>query len=397
MATFTRDPDALSNKILSVALIGAEQRRRDAVARVLAAAQTVLIREYTSYPDLDDVPLLLEADFDVIIVELDSNPEHAFDLIENFCGNSAATVMVYSAHSDPEILVRCMRAGAREFLTEPIEQHSIAEALVRASVRRPASRTPKKVTGNLLVFIGAKGGSGVTTIATNFAVSLARESRQSTLLIDLNLPLGDAALDLGVNAQYSTADALANFHRLDFHFLSSLLTKHDSGLFVLAAPDRYTQVEASNEAVQRILAIARQNFEFVIVDAGSRFGHTGRALFEHGSTVCLVTQVGISDLRNSNRLISELITASGAKLEVILNRYTPRTLGFDEESISKALTVPVSWRIPSDYAAARSAQNAATPLVLSDSPISRVISQMTKAASGQTSGAEKKKRFSLFR
>src|SRR5438067_127572 len=131
MATSTRDTDVLGNKVLSVALIGAEEHRRSAIAKALEGAQTVVTKEFSSYPDLDDVPQLLEAEFDVIIVELDSKPEHALDLVEDICGNSSTTVMVYSAHSDSEMLVRCMRAGAREFLIEPITMSTMAEALVR--------------------------------------------------------------------------------------------------------------------------------------------------------------------------------------------------------------------------------------------------------------------------
>jgi pilus assembly protein CpaE len=396
MSTTIKDADVLETKVLSVALIGAEERRRQAVAKALAGAQASVTREFSAYPQLDDVPKLLEGDYDVIIVELDSNPEHALDLVESICVNSSITVMVYSARTDPEMLVRCMRAGAREFLTEPIVLSTIAEALVRASVRRPSVRPAKKTAGKLLVFIGAKGGSGTTTVASNFAVSLAQQSGQKIALIDLNLPFGDAALDLGINAQYSTANALQNVVRLDYLFLSKLMVEHSSGLMVLAAPDRYTHVEATNETVQRLLTVARQNFNFVVVDAGSRFGATGKALFDDSSMVYLITQVGITELRNSNRLISELLKSNGNRLEIVLNRYTPRSLGIDEESITKALTMPAQWKIPSDFPAARNAQNTATPLALNDSPISRVIRQMTRTACGLSPNPEKKKRFNLF-
>ena len=397
MSTSMTDLDALGTHVLSVALIGPEEKCRSAVASALVVEDANVSRQFSSYPDLDDVPKLLEADYDVIIVELDSNPEHALELVENICGNSSVTVMVYSAHANPEMLVRCMRAGAREFLTEPIARTTMAEALVRASVRRPVIRPAKKTEGKMMVFVGAKGGSGVTTIATNFAISLAQESGQSTVLIDLNLPLGDAALDLGINAQYSTVDALQNFARMDFNFLSKLLIKHSSGLFVLGAPDKYAQVEVTNEAVQKLLTIARANFDYVVVDAGSRFGAIGKALFQNAATVYLIMQVGISELRNANRLISDLLKSRGIKLEIVLNRYTARILGINEESITKALTVPVQWKIPSDYLAAKSAQNTATPLVLDDSPISRVIVKMTEAVCGHSADKKKKKRFSLFK
>ena len=181
------------------------------------------------------MPRLLEANYDVIIIELDSNPEYALELVENICGNSHLTVMVYSAQVYPDMLVRCMRAGAREFLTQPITPTTIAEAMVRASVRRPMVRVEKKVSGKVLIFVGAKGGSGVTTVASNFAVSLAQESDKSTVLIDLNLPLGNAAVELGIASQFSIVNALQNVTDLDSNFLSKLLVKHSSGLSVLGS------------------------------------------------------------------------------------------------------------------------------------------------------------------
>jgi pilus assembly protein CpaE len=395
MSTFTHDPDALGAKVLSVALIGPQEQRRLAVASALAGSQASVTREFTSYPGFDDVPRLLDPGYDVIIVELDSDPEQALDLVEHICGSSSATVMVYSASTDSELLVRCMRAGAREFLTQPIAPSTIAEALVRASVRRPATNSPKKVGGKLLVFLGSKGGSGVTTIASNFAIALAQESGKSTVLVDLDLPFGEAALDLGINAEFSVANALQNADRLDSNFLGKLLIKHSSGLSVLAAPDRYTSLRASDESVEKLITVVRQDFEYVVVDGGSNLGFC-RMLLDLGAAAYLVTQVSISELRNSNRLISEFFNSGAGKLEVVLNRFTPRSLSIDEENITKALTRPVNWKVPNDYSAARRAQDTATPLALEDSPISRVIRQMARTACNLSPTADKKKRFSLF-
>jgi len=395
MSTFTHDPDALGAKVLSVALIGPQEQRRHAVASALAGSQASVTREFTSYPGFDDVPRLLDPGYDVIIVELDTDPEQALDLVEHICGSSSATVMVYSASTDSELLVRCMRAGAREFLTQPIAPSTIAEALVRASVRRPATNSPKKVGGKLLVFLGSKGGSGVTTIASNFAVALAQESGKSTVLVDLDLPFGDSALALGINAEFSVANALQNFDRLDSNFLTKLLIKHSSGLSVLAAPDRYTPLRASDEAVEKLVTVVRQDFEYVVVDAGSNLGSC-KMLLDMGAVAYLVTQVSISELRNSNRLISEFFCSSSRKLEIVLNRFTPRSLSIDEENITKALTKPVNWKVPNDYPAVRRAQDTATPLALDDSPISRVIRQMARAACNWSPPKDKKKRFSLF-
>lgn len=399
MSTFTQDPESLGTNALSVALIGPDEQRRKAVATALAESQQAKItREFSTYPDLDYVPRDLEEKYNVVIVELDSNPEYALDLVEHICSNTSITVMVYSARADSELLVRCMRAGAREFLTQPISPSTIAEALVRALVRRPMTSLPKKTVGKLLVFAGAKGGSGVTTIASNFAVALAQESGRNTILVDLDLPMGDAALDLGITSQFSTANAIQNISRLDSNFLSKLLTKHSSGLSVLSAPDKYTSIQTSDEIIEKLLTISRQDFEYVVIDAGSGVGSAYETLFKGAAIVYLVTQVTISDLRNANRLITEFCRpGSGLKMEVVLNRFTPRSLGIDEENITKALTVPAAWKIPSDYPATLRAQNTATPLALLDSPISRMIRQMARTACGLPAVPEKKKGFSLFR
>jgi pilus assembly protein CpaE len=391
-------PDSFGADALSIALISPDDLRRREAANALAGCQGSEVQEFSSYPPgLDDVPKLLEQHHDVIIIDLDSSQEYALELVENIGANTSATVMVYSAKADPDLLVRCMRAGAREFLTLPFDQSAMAEALVRAAARRQTVRVPKKTNGRLLVFLGAKGGAGVTTLACNFAVALAQESGQSTLLIDLDLPLGDAALNLGIVAEYSTVNALQNASRLDSSFLSKLLVKHSSGVSVLAAPGKFPQFQASNEAIDKLLAVARQDFDNVVVDVGSRLDLTDTALYKNASVIYLVTQAGIPELRNSNRLISQFFSAGGPKLEIVINRYEPRTLGVADEHITKALTRPAQWKVPNDYAAVRRMQNTATPLTLTDSPISRLMRQMARSVSGQPDAPAKKKGFSLFK
>lgn len=389
MSAFTQNPDALGADVLSVALIGPNEAGRMAMARALSGPQAKVTREFATYPELDDIPRLLEADHDIIVVELDSNPEHALDLVETFCGNGSATVMVYSAHSDSEMLVRCMRAGAREYLIQPVSPGAMAEALVRASVRRPAVRPAKKTGGKVLVFAGTKGGTGTTTVAANFAALLAEESRRGTALIDLGFPLGNAALDLGLTVQHSTAHALQNSHRLDGIFLSRLMTRHSSGLSVLAAPDKYSATPPAEESVGKLISVARQDFDHIVIDAGSGILNY-KALFDGASTVYLVTQVSIPELRNANRLITEFFSKDCSRLEIVLNRYAPRTAGIDEENITKALTLPAQWKIPSDYPAVKRAQNTATALSQVDSPITRVIRQMARTACGLPPTPKKK-------
>lgn len=399
MATQTPDSGSVGTSTLSIALIGPHEQRRRIVASALAGADVTTVREFTSFPArISDVSHMLEGNYDVVIIDLDSDQSFALELVENIAANGAVTVMVYSFQSDPNLLMSCMRAGAREFLSQPIAVGALNEALLRAAMRKPATRQSQgsKQGGKVMVFLGGKGGSGVTTVACNYAVSLAQDCAQSTVLLDLDLPLGDAALNLGINTQFSTVDALQNYSRLDQNFLSKLLIKHSSGLSVLAAPGKFPQVEVSNDAVEKLVAVAKQTFDYVVVDAGSRFDLSGTTLVEQADTVYLVMQAGIPELRNSHRVISEYFKSGGSNLEIVLNRFMPRAGGVDEEHISKALTRPVQWKIPSDYVTVRRMQNEATPLALEDSMISRAIQEMARTACGMPAKPEKKKGFSLF-
>ena len=397
---------------MSVALIGPDEDRRKAVAEALAgpppepgsrnkprpAGNAVFIREYSDYPPQpDDLTRILEQDYDVILLDLDSDPECALNVVKSISTQSAATVMVYSAKSDVDLVVRSMRAGAREFLNLPVSTGNMAEALARVSTQRTAPRSAKKSGARkLFVFLGTKGGCGVTTLATNFAICVAQESGQNTLLIDLGVPIGDTAINLGMVPKYSTANALEDPSRLDGRFLNSLLAKHTSGLNVLAAPNEFPPTPATNAAVDRLISVAKQNYDFVVVDAGSRADLKGSAVFDNSAIIYLITQVGISELRNANRMISQLFGPRATPLQIVLNRYTTRSLGFDEDHITKALTMPAEWRIPDDYAAAHRTQNTATAIAMDDSPISRAIRQMAKAACGIQEDTEKKKLFGIF-
>jgi len=316
--------------------------------------------------------------------------------VDSISVNDAATVMVYSAKSDPNLVVRCMRAGAREYLTAPYDEDTIAEALVRAAAaRRPEGHSPQKKSGRLLVFLGAKGGSGVTTIACGFSIALAQNASESTLLIDLALPMGDAALNLGIAAEYSTDDALGNVEQLNATMLRGLVVKHNSGVSVLAAPSKVPEVDATEEGIDKLIEVARQAYDNVVVDVGSRLDLMETSLFNSASTIFLVTQAGISELRNSNRVISKFFNGGGRNLEVVINRFQTGSPGMTEDVIDKAIERPVRWKIPDDYSAMREIQNTASAPTQTDSAISRMMMEMAASVTGHSVLEDKKKALSF--
>ncbi len=387
--------DGTEKSVLSVALVGPHDQRRRAVAAAVSGRTGVAVEEFYSYEGADT----LDDRFEVIVVDADSDPDRALALAQSICSRGRATVMAYSGQADVKVAIRFMRIGVREFFTLPLEGPEIADALARASVRQPSARQASHAPSKVCVFLGTKGGCGVTALAANFAVALAQESERPTLLMDFGLPLGDAAINLGMITEFSIANALKDAARLDGNFLKTLLATHASGLSVLAAPSDFRLDQSPNgDAVNKLLTVARQNFEFIVADVGSRLDLLNSTFFDESSIVYLITQVGISELRNANRMISQFFGRRSENLQIVLNRYKPATLLFDDKHIEKALTRPAQWKIPDDYSSARRTQNTANAMALADAPIAQAIRQMARSACGlPTDKEEKKKLFGFFR
>jgi Flp pilus assembly protein, ATPase CpaE len=405
MSSTSQVSESLNTAPLAIAVISPDPSHRDAAIASLADFKNGRIREFITYPPgAEAVAHALRQDFDIVIIDLDSDPEYALRLIEMICTDGSTSIIAISEKTDPDLMLRCMRAGAREFLPMPITSALMSEALVRVSAFRveiqPIQKAPEEraaapdtARGKSLLFMSAKGGSGVTTLACGLAVSLAQEFNQRTLLIDMTLPLGDAALSLGIRTEYSTINALRNFHRLDGGLLQSMVVQHESGLYVLPAPSDMTTARIDSDAVYKLLRVAREEFDYVVVDAGSRFEVKDAYMADQSATIFLVTQLGIPELRNSNRLMKQLIAEkNGPKVEIVVNRFDSESTDVEEGQVEKALNQPIQWKIPNDYAAVRRMQNMGTPLNKEDSSIARAIRQMSESICGVAPVPGKKKK-----
>ncbi len=407
--------DSLGVGVLAVGVISSHSERRTAMVKALAGPQARIALTLSALPNRHEVSKITDAKCDVVIVDIDKNSDDAIDLVETLSGlDSAITVMVFG-RPDPELLVRAMRAGAREFLAEPLVAGTVGIALIRAAARIQEGRRQKKVTGKLFVFTGVKGGTGVTTLASNFALALARESAGNpaarkvskqapedaadttpkVALVDLNLALGDAGLTLGVRSKFSLLDALENENRIDSEYLGALLATHESGLSVLCAPETSSFESPSATGVDAVLQTLRGDFDYLVVDAGSTPREEYRRLFREATTVFLVAQISVVGLRNANRLITQFFDDT-SNLEVVLNSYQSRAEEIDEASINKALTKSPAWKIPHDPASLLKAQNSGTPLIGMQSPVSRAIVDIAQSIVGKIPQPTKRKVFGLF-
>jgi pilus assembly protein CpaE len=397
MPDFLKVPQGPDGGVLNVALLGPDEHRRGVVAGALGGHPKIRLKEFATYPPrLGDLPQALAVQYQVIIVDVDADADYAFKLIVALCASGRSYVMAYSAQADAKTVVRYMRAGVREFFTFPLDPAEITGAMERAAAHTPRKEDMSKLPGKLMVFLGAKGGCGVTTLCANFALTLAQESGGETLLIDLGLPLGDVAINLGLSTEFSLLPALQNPERLDDNMLSTLVTKHDSGLLVLAAPTDLPDKDTTPEAIDKLMVVTREKYDYVVVDAGSRLDLMESALFQPSSVVYLITQVGISEMRNTNRLMLKHFMRREGNLQLVINRYKSSDLVFDETQIAKALTRPADWKIPDDYAAARRTRNTPTPLALADSGIAETLREMARSAAGLVAEKEKKSRFRIF-
>jgi len=373
---------------LSVALIVPDAKRRRSLVAALAGSHVGLAREFDAYPSRADLPAIDRLACDVVIVDLDYDIDQAIRVIEDICSRYVETaVMACSSTNDSTLLRRSMQAGAREFLIEPFLPGTVVDAFARISSRR-AGR--EKHEGKMLVFVPSKGGVGVTTIATNFALALTKESGAKVIVVDMDFQLGEIALGLGMVASFSIVDALVNASRLDKEFLATLLLRHSSGLAILSSPEQYSFLEF-DEGADKLFRILRQEFDYVVVDSGTCHGILQEKLFLEADTLYLVTEMTFPSLRNAHRLISFLSARSGSRaLELVLNRSNARHGEIDENGATRALGRPINWRVPNAWAAARAAQDSGVPLAMADSPVTRSLVQMARAACGKPLSVKKK-------
>jgi len=266
-----------------------------------------------------------------------------------------------------ELLLAAMRAGVADYLLKPVPSGALREALVRMTHAMGPGVSKVKRPGHIYTFFSPKGGSGVTSIATNVAVVVHRLTSKRTLLVDLDLELGEVALHLGVQPRFNLVDMVQNFHRMDADLLASYIEQHESGVHILSAPFHPERAEApSGEDIRRILSFLRQHYDFVVVDTPRTFSPSTLAAFDQAEMVFLVTNVDLPSLRNIQRglpLLKRVLPRGAEQIRLIVNRF--RT---DDEislaDVERSLGLQAFGTIGNDYEAVIGAINSGKPIAL---------------------------------
>ena len=310
----------------------------------------------------------------IVFIDLEDDPILGCKLAQ-FLVETNPSLRLVAAGTDgsPEFLMTVMQAGISEYLPKPVSEDALLAAIGRvgrklgakiSQAAGPARREP----GKLMAFFGTKGGSGSTTVAVNLAIQLHRMTGKRTVLVDLDLELGEIALYLGVEPRFNFVDLAKNFHRMDAGLLASFIECHDSGIHLLAAPYHPERAESvTADHCKQIIQFLKQHYEYVVVDVSNSFSARALAAFEKAEEVYLIATADLPSLRNIQRcqhLISRL--SDTGELRLVVNRYHP-DCDITLEDVEKSIGMEIYWALPNDYQSVIYAINTGQPVILDDS------------------------------
>ena len=216
-----------------------------------------------------------------------------------------------------------MRAGANEFFMWPVPEEPFHAAVRRAAARRESSSTAATQPSQTLVFFGAKGGAGTTTVAVNAAVELCRQTKRPALILDLKPCFGEVALFLGMRPRFTVLDAIDNLHRLDRDFLKELVAKHKSELEILAGSDQADRPSAADAgAIEELFRVLGRAYDYVIVDAGNAINSCSLGALYAADSLFVVVTPDVPSVRNAQRFIERVrqLGIGAERVRILLNR-----------------------------------------------------------------------------
>jgi len=303
-----------------------------------------------------------------LIVDISGDPEGAIKAIEKV-KQAAPDLFVIASnfHADGETVIACMRAGANEFLLQPIKRADFRDAMGRLERAPRHAVAGESKLGRLYTFIGTKGGVGATTLAVNFAAVLAQR-RLSTVLIDLDWIGNDAAMQLGASPQYTLMEVAENLERMDQALFEGFVTRDPLGFFLVGPPDALEQHgHFSDHMFREFATFLVEKYDAIVIDGGRAVSdEVVLAAAQISAAVFLVIDQEFPSIRNAQRYIAFLMRMgfNQDQIKIVVNRYTkkinPNMAAL--EQIQSTLNQPVFYGIPASLAVIASI-NKARPLV----------------------------------
>jgi pilus assembly protein CpaE len=377
--------------VLRIAVVDPKDSSRDALKSLLLGLDSIWLEaECSRYEFFGDV--VGQTNPEVGFISLDTNPDKALELVASLAKSSPnCAILVTSSSADGNLILRAMRAGAKEFLTQPLKAEDVAAALQRVSRQRLGGTAGAARGCKVIAITGATGGVGSTSLAVNLGCALAANEANSVVLLDLDLCLGDADVFLDTIPEYTLSDVAQNVNRLDLTLLKRSLTKHDSGLYLLPRPVQLEDARhITTDELTRVLGLLKASFTHVIIDTSKGFTALDLHALAEADDVLLVTQLDLPCLRNVVRLMMSFKESNkyDDKVRIIVNR-----VGYDTGQISlrkaqETIGREIFWQVPNDYRVMVEVRNNGVPLVQQapKAAITQSINQLAAALSGALDG-----------
>src|SRR4029077_9056540 len=291
-----------------------------------------------------------------LIVDLSGDPESAIKAVEK--AKQAAPdlfVIVSNFHADAETVIACMRAGANEFLLQPLKRTEFRDAIGRLERAPKHAVAGESKLGKLYTFIGTKGGVGTTTLAVNFASVLAQR-KLSTVMIDLDWIGNDVAMQLGASPQYTLAEVAENLDRMDQALFEGFVTRDPLGFFVVGPPDALEQHgHFSDHMFREFATFLVEKYDAIVIDGGRNISNDlVLAAAQVSAAVFLVIDQEFPSIRNAQRYITFLMRMgfNQDQIKILVNRYSKKVGSHQAslEQIQQTLNQSVFYGIPSSPA-----------------------------------------------
>ena len=294
--------------------------------------------------------------------------------------------------TDPQLMLRAMRAGIQEFLVRPIAVGELGSALERLA-RRTSSTV---INGQVFAVFGSKGGVGASTAAVNLAHSLTLVHPEARVAVaDFALPGGDVRLLLNVRPPYDLADIALKIDRIDADLLHSVMVPALDRLWVLAAPER---PEADEEVDANVSATVvrqmRSAFNYTVLDCEHRLNDRTLAALDAADRIVLLTELKVPALRSAQRMISVFrrLGYPNEKLCVVVNRYQSEDVVSPGEA-AEVLKAEIYFRIPNDYLTCSRASTEGVPIAV-NAPQSKLTASYKQLATRLSGGSDQEGRSS---
>jgi pilus assembly protein CpaE len=303
-----------------------------------------------------------------LILDLAGDPDEALKALERV---KQATpdlyVIVSHYHADGETVIAAMRAGANEFLVQPLKRTEFKDAMTRFERAPKRTGNVESKLGRIYTFLGAKGGVGTTTLAVNFAAVQAQRKR-NTVLIDLDWAGNDVAMQLGAAPQYTLAEVAENLSRMDQALFEGFVTRDPLGMYIVGPPDTIEHRGYFSEAhLREFTTFLIEKYDDIIIDGGKNLNDEAvMSACQVSTIVFIVIHQDVPCIRNAQRYIASMVRMgfSQDQIRVVVNQYTKK-IGPNHaslEQIQQTLNQPVFYGIPSSQAML-AAINRARPLV----------------------------------